>query len=413
MRTTAATTAGARAGAAAGARDDAKADAQADARAGAAERRPRIAYFVHELQDAAVLRRVQMLQAGGAEVVVLGFSRAATHPPSLAGASVQVLGQTRPGKFVSRIAAVIGAIAAWRRWLPAMSGTDTVIARNLECLAVAAFARTRRHGLKRLHYEVLDIHRLMLRDDLIGRALRLLEARLMRRVATILVSSPAFVTQYFARFHGATATRCTLIENKVFPIALAAAPPAAASRGDGPIVIGWFGVLRCRRSLLLLGKLTQRHPGRYSVVIRGNVAETAIPDFHALLQGMPGLRYLGPYRYPDDLASIYGSIDLAWAIDFFEQGMNSSWLLPNRLYESGLHGTVALALQGVQTGQWLRARGLGLTLAGQSDDDLIDAVAAISRQRIAALQQTLRAAPRSLFGADRRECAALVEALAA
>ena len=36
----------------------------------------RIAYFVHDLSDPAVGRRVRMLRTGGAEVTVLGFRRA-------------------------------------------------------------------------------------------------------------------------------------------------------------------------------------------------------------------------------------------------------------------------------------------------------------------------------------------------
>ena len=63
--------------------------------------------------------------------------------------------------------------------------------------------------------------------------------------------------------------------------------------------------------------------------------------------------------------------------------------------------------------QWLRSHGLGVTLSGRSDDELINAVSAISRPSIEALQRKVRAAPRSLFGADQPECAALVEALAA
>jgi succinoglycan biosynthesis protein ExoL len=377
------------------------------------ERRPRLAYFVHDLQDTAVLRRVRMLEAGGADVVVFGFSREAAAPQRVGEAAVVCLGRTRPRRFVARIASVILALAKHRRWIGSLAAADAVVARNLECLALAVFARARRGERVPLHYEVLDVHRLMLREDAVGTVLRAIESRLMRGSESILVSSPAFATHYFDRFHASAPVRCQLIENKVFPLPAGEPARAAANDAAGPIVIGWCGVLRCRRSLLLLGELTQRFPGRYRVVMRGKVADSAIPDFHELLRGKSDLHYLGPYRYPDDLPSIYGAIDLAWAIDFFEAGMNSAWLLPNRLYESGLYGAVALALDGVQTGDWLRARSLGVTLAGRSNDELIAAIAAIPRESIENVRRSVRSAPRSLFGADRAECAALVEALVA
>ena len=46
----------------------------------------KLAYFVHDLADPAVTRRVRMLQAGGAEPVVLGFRRTETAPADVAGA---------------------------------------------------------------------------------------------------------------------------------------------------------------------------------------------------------------------------------------------------------------------------------------------------------------------------------------
>ena len=46
----------------------------------------KLAYFVHDLTDPAVRRRVRMLQAGGAAPIVLGFRRAETAPQTIAGA---------------------------------------------------------------------------------------------------------------------------------------------------------------------------------------------------------------------------------------------------------------------------------------------------------------------------------------
>ena len=48
--------------------------------------------------------------------------------------------------------------------------------------------------------------------------------------------------------------------------------------------------------------------------------------------------YGGPYRNPDDLEEIYRPIHFICAVDYLDEGTNSDWLLPNRIYEGGRLG---------------------------------------------------------------------------
>ncbi len=84
--------------------------------------------------------------------------------------------------------------------------------------------------------------------------------------------------------------------------------------------------------------------------------------FAATIAACPGMSYGGPYDRARELPALYGDVHFTWAMDFFEAGANSDWLLPNRLYEGGLHGAVPLALDGVETGRWLAARHAGVLL---------------------------------------------------
>ena len=120
-----------------------------------------------------------------------------------------------------------------------------------------------------------------------------------------------------------------------------AAPPAAGE----PWKIGWFGALRCRKSLELLAAFTRQMDGRFEVVLRGRPAYSEFDDFDGLVAAEPYIRFAGPYRNPEDLAAIYGEVHFSWAIDFFEEGLNSSWLLPNRLYEGCRFGAVPIAMR--------------------------------------------------------------------
>ena len=134
----------------------------------------RIAYFAHDVADAAVQKRLQMLHIGGASVVLLGFLRrpASARESSSTDASVFVLGRTANGKLAQRILSVFAALArgwsARKHWADA----DVIVARNLEMLVVATMLAPLVGSHARIVYEALDIHRLMLRNDFVGSLMR-------------------------------------------------------------------------------------------------------------------------------------------------------------------------------------------------------------------------------------------------
>ena len=377
---------------------------------GAPGRPLRIAYFLHDLSDPAAERRVRMLRLGGADVRVLGFRRSQTAPDSLAGAPTIDLGRTYDGRFLQRaLMAGRWAMAAGELVLDA-SGADVILARNLEMLAVAAAVRRRLTPRPALVYECLDIHRLMLGSGPTGAVMRALEARLMAEASTLVVSSPAFLSAYFEPRHGVggkDGPRPMLVENKVLAEAPAQTPgPRPASR---PWRILWPGVIRCRRSFELLKGLAGRRPDLLEVTIRGRPTTTVFPDLAAEMEGQPGVRFDGPFE-AEELPSLYRAAHFTWAVDYFDEGLNSAWLLPNRIYEGGYYGSVPIARRGVEMERWLSERGLGVTL----DDPERDLEAFLDRlapQDYARLEAASLKAPGNLFCAGRASCEALVREL--
>jgi succinoglycan biosynthesis protein ExoL len=368
----------------------------------------RIAYFVHDTSDAAVLRRVRMLHEAGAEVAVLGFRRPELAPDNLDGAPVIDLGRTYDGRFIQRAwRTATQSLGAWRlkRNLPS---PDVVLARNLEMLTLAAAARLSCGWRARLAYECLDIHRLMLSDSLSGRGLRALERGLLRRAELIIVSSPAHVRAYFERFHGLPSRpRILLLENKVFEPEERPGPPPKPI--GPPWRIGWFGMLRCRRSLQTLRRLVEGGHGLVEVVVAGRPSSREFHDFQCQVAGAPGFKFLGAYD-PADLDRLYHEVHFSWAIDYFEAGANSEWLLPNRLYEGGRHGAVPIGLSTAEAGRWLERRGLGVVVRDPVPD-LLRLFEDLDAEAYRRLEARSRAAPRSWFAAGQAECLRLVKAL--
>jgi hypothetical protein len=333
----------------------------------------KLVYFAHDLADAAIHRRVRMLSKS-ADITLLGFRRSAEPVTDVSGLPAVDLGRTFDAKLLRRVSSVARAALSVGTWQKHVEGADVVMARQLEMLALASLARRRAAPAAALVYECLDIHRLMIGHGSVSSGLRSLERRLLSGCDLLAVSSPAFLSEYFASQNYSAnpglCPRSVLLENKVLASEIS---PAISMKGadDGPPWrIGWFGVIRCRRSLLLLSALCQALPGLVEVVIRGRVSRNVIPDFDSIVSASPGMSFLGPYNRHVDLPDIYRAVHFNWVMDFYETPGNSDWLLPNRLYEGSVYGAVPIALASVESGRWLARHGCDFLLNEPLPDTL-------------------------------------------
>ncbi len=328
----------------------------------------KLAYFVHDLADAAVHRRVSML-ADIADLIVVGFRRTDQPVTELLGRDVIDLGRTFDARFAHRAGSVLSAMVTSSRWQAALAGTQLFLARQLEMLALAAAVRRRIAAHAALVFECLDIHRLMLGSGPTGLVLRAVERRLLRACDMLIISSPGFLAGHFQPVHR-TCPRTLLLENKVLESDIdtrrwpeVGRPGAGGGMAVGPPWrLGWYGVIRCRRSLETLAGLVRALPGEVEVVIRGRPSHTVLPDFDRVVAATPGMSFLGPYDRARELAQIYRDVHFTWTLDFYESPGNSDWLLPNRLYEGSVFGCVPLAMRSVETGRWLARHGCGILL---------------------------------------------------
>ncbi|AOF93300.1 glycosyltransferase family 4 protein [Sinorhizobium sp. RAC02] len=373
----------------------------------------RVLYLVHDLSDPAVRRRVMMLRAGGAEIKLAGFRRGENRLADIEGIVPLELGATEDARFARRLLAVIGATATLGSRLHTVARPDVIIARNLEMLVLANKAAAYFGGAVPIVYECLDVHRLLLRKDLVGRALRAAESRFGRNASLLVTSSPAFVEHYFKPLSGIRAP-LHLLENQVLELDGSVDElPARTKPENEPWRIGWFGAIRCSKSLALLSDFTRRMDGRFEVLLRGRPARSEFEDFDGLVAREPFIRFEGPYRNPEDLAAIYAGVDFSWAIDFFEEGQNSAWLLPNRLYEGCRHGALPIVLAGTETARLALQRGVGISLADARPETLIEQFTAFDGKAYRELHANLvELGPRPWI-IDRADCTAFVQRLAA
>lgn len=371
----------------------------------------RLVYFVHDLNDPAVHRRMRMFQAAGAAVSLLGFYRG-TAPAQVAGVVPLALGSTADARLWQRALAVLGAALKAPRWRRVLGGADLIVARQLETLVLAAMARRVYAPSCPLVFECLDIHRQMGSPGLVGRLLRGVERRLLARCQGLMVSSPHFVRQHFQPTHERL-PKVTLFENKVLALEFESALGLGrVERPFGPPWrIGWFGVIRCAVSLRILSELALAFPGKVEIVIRGRVARSVLPDFDSVVAATPGLSFGGAYDRATDLPGLYADVHFAWAVDYYEAGGNSDWLLPNRLYEAGLFGAVPIACRGVATGEWLAGHQAGVLLENEPGRAIRTFIEQLDAAQYASLKTQLRAIPAAAFLYTDNDCRVLVQSL--
>jgi succinoglycan biosynthesis protein ExoL len=368
---------------------------------------PHLIFFGHDAHDAAVQRRIASFARAGAEVTGFTMRRGEAFTPPWRNVD---LGLTRDAAFAQRLAALARARGVLRQHKETLAAADIFYARNLDMLLLATQAKSMSGARAQIVYECLDIHRFMTRADALGAAMRGLERRLLKATARVIISSPAFERAYFAKRHSG-AYRAELIENRMPPGFAYGPRPGAARAPDGVVAIGWFGNLRCKRSLALLLALAARFPDRVRLKLRGAPAKAEFADFEARVEGRANVRFEGRYRWPDDLAAIYQDVDLVWAGDFHDAGANSKWLLPNRLYEGGYYGAPPLAPADSETGRWIDAHGFGFTLAEPLEETLQHFIETLTPTRIGEARARLMAAPDSVFLQDDAEIPALLASL--
>ena len=370
----------------------------------------RIAFFGHDSGDAAIRRRVQGFRDDGLDI--LGFMMRRRDEAGADWDNIDI-GRTFDAAYAQRVASIFRGARLAAASRNRLAQCDVIYARNLDMLATAFLAK-RYAGLKTpVIYESLDVHRLLTRNDPIGFVFRRLEGALLKRSRRLVVSSPGFLENYFEKRHAGRYT-ASLVENRLAaggdygprPERDARRPTAASK-----LRIGWFGVLRCRRSMDLLLNLARTFPDKVEIVMHGMPALTEIPDFEQKARSLPNVRFHGRYKAPEDLARIYGEVDVVWAGDFMEAGANSVWLLPNRLYEGGYYAVPPIAPAGTQTAKWALARNVGWDAAEDLAATLPALIDTLIRDRsgIDARRQALLALPDNTFIQPRGALKAMID----
>jgi glycosyltransferase involved in cell wall biosynthesis len=290
--------------------------------------------------------------AAGCKVKLFAFDRGdVPHPiyshPNISRIS---LGGVRNGFAMSRFLSLgRAALILFRATRHVKDRNVILLANTLETLIISWIV-----GLTRLPtiYDVADINPLQTSKSVVGAVARATERRIINCVQVLVVSSPWFYWQYFASTLKIRQA-AVFIENKV-------GFARVQRTGQKPLTnnIAWNGLLRCRTSAVVLLECMTSAPDSLRLSLHGSLGR--IGDLGQKLLNQPNCVYTGRYDI-DSLGELLAGASFVWAIDFsdFE---NSTWLLPNRLYEAIASGVPLIAVDGTATADVVRRYNIGIVL---------------------------------------------------
>ena len=271
------------------------------------------------------------------------------------------LGMTTDRNYLSRLPALIGGLIKMMRHRDDFRAADFIYARNMDLLFLGLLARKLTGSHAKLVYEVEDVQEIFFKDTRSGRLFRWLERWALRKIDLLVPLSPGFMRGYFEPVQNYDGPHYVL-ENK---IQLGDRPDTRTEAGEAwkgirdRWVIGWFGTLRCPKSMALLEQIAETLGDKVEIYTRGYPTETGLDAYMEIVNRHPNWVYDGEYTIPDDLEQMYGRVHFSWCIDFLDEFGNSPLLLACRMYQGGFYGAVPLVVEGWEMDRWLTRAGVG------------------------------------------------------
>jgi len=334
-------------------------------------------------------RRITHMQKAGADARALTFERDYL-PGKPLPCPIETLGAIGHGRYLHRLTTYLGAL---RRIRQAARHAEAIHAFGLD-LALLAWLATR--GLAhppQLVYEVGDIREAQTGSSLASRIVRAVEQFMIHRCQVVVVTSPRYITGYYAPVLNIEAGRFLVIENKL-PIDFHVSTHRPARPVDAPLRIGYFGLLRCRRSWQTLQRVLQLAPGRFEVLLRGKLWGEAITEEG--VANTAGATFDGPYISPDDLPSVYGSVDIVWAAH--HHGANNlQWARANRFYEACAFARPMIGQLGTVDGEVIAEHDLGCLIDLSDIETAANRVVGLDDQHIATWTEHVAQVPEHIY----------------
>ena len=325
--------------------------------------------FLPVVGDTKDAKRVDILQKAGYKVTVVAFERE-YFISRLPDCKIITIGKIENGKYIRRILIMLVSLFKLRKII---KNFDAIYALSPD-LAFMSYLSSIDLG-KPIIIDVADIREIQVSNSFFGRITRILDRFITKRSKLLVVTSGAFISDYYNKILQLSVKNYYLLENKVdydFSII------NTTYKDKGKVRIGYFGVLRDNWAVELLLSLLKKYPRKYEILLSG-INMISKFDICKLNDIQEGFSYSGPYRSPKDLQKIYKNIDLI-ALFYPEDSNDINWTKvrkicrTNRFYEACFFKKPLLAFSYSEDGRNIKKLNIGCTFSNNNLNEVIEKV---------------------------------------
>lgn len=366
-----------------------------------------VAYFAGDATNPTVRLRVRSFMDLGARIIGFTFRRNKFHTDFVPFWENVPLGETRDRNYLARFFPIARALVRIWPHREKLRDADILYARMFDAAFLAMMVRWLFRLDAKLVYEIEDVQAVFFRKDLIGWFFRMLERRVLKAADLVTVASPGFAEGYLIPTQKYD-RQTFLLENRIQldEIPPRDAPPSPTATAWQDIqdrwVIGWFGTLRCEKSMRLLSEIAERLGDKVLIYTRGFPTETGLEAYMEIVDRHDNWVYDGPYTMPDDLEEMYGRVHFVWCLDFLDENGNSELLLACRMYHGGYFGAVPVFTAQSQMAKHLAPHDIGHSVAAPYTDDLCELIETMDWDQYSSERQRVLSVRDEIFLDDGR-----------
>ena len=330
-------------------------------------------------------------------VNVAGFERGLYDSNQFPGhIAVENLGLVKAGLRMSRLAPLLKLFSYL---LKRTSASSWVYATSFDGLAASILC-----GRRKLIYEIGDLRTVEAPNSLIARLERFL---ISRYCVLVVVTSPGFYSEYFARYK-ISDRKFIVLENKIQEseehVFLTNRPANVSDRlrvnsdFNTIITIGVVGFLRYRKPLAFLKRWVLERKDEYRLEVFGDGLEKDL--FTDLAAGEEtSIMFNGPFKSPDALFGIYNSIDICFSA-YDSESRNVRLAIPNKYFQCGYFRVPILVSKDTAVASLVNQNGVGQSIDLSSYKNFRTSMNMVTREAIEGWRNRLARQDRVLYVAQ-------------
>ncbi|QKF66493.1 glycosyltransferase, family 1 [Arcobacter venerupis] len=334
-------------------------------------------------------KRVSMVKEFCFDVKVSAFERD-YHKGRLPDCESVSLGKISHGKYLNRILKILKALPLLREEI---KKSDIIYASGPDMAYMGLIAAL---GLKKpLIIEVGDIREIQVKKGFIGNFIRRIDNYLVNKCSLIIVTAPDFLNQYYKKWLNLKIP-AIILENKLEKN-LNNGISNKIKNFKGKIKIGYFGLIRCPWSFEVLKQFALKNTQNVEVVIAGYPMNPS--NIEKAIEGIENMKYIGEYKSPDDLYSLYNQVDIVWASYEYikDDDWNLKWARTNRFYEACFFQKPIISRHTSNDGNAVEKYNIGITLKNRDINKTINELEKVNHSKLKIWTENIKKLPKEYY----------------